>query len=168
MTTVPIDIRKSAESDSADLARLYREAWRYAYRGIIPGIALEAMIARRGTDWWRRAYRRNLRTLVLDFDGMTAGYVTFGRCRSADRLAEGEIYELYLNPEFHGAGFGRHLFRAAREELVRRDLKRLIVWSLADNPAACRFYAAMGGRVHAKSAQEIGGVTLPMLGYVWW
>lgn len=167
MTTAQIDIRVPTQADAAGLAKLHQEAWRYAYRGIIPGVALEMMIARRGPGWWRRAWRAGMNTLVLEFRGMPAGYVTFGRCRGSQCPGGGEIYELYLGPEYQGVGFGRGLFQAARNELRRHGLHRLIIWSLIENDTACRFYAAMGGTAREEASREIGGVTLSMVGYVW-
>ena len=167
MKTVPIDIRRPRAGDAAALAELYAEAWRYAYRGILPGVALERMVARRGPRWWGRAQRHGMNVLMLCFDGKAAGYATFGRSRGALHLARGEIYEIYLRPEYHGAGMGRRLFTAARRALAVRGPGSLIVWSLADNPDACRFYTAMGGRLRAEAIREIGGVPLRLLGYVW-
>ena len=81
----PVATRWSAAADEAGLARVHRDAWRYAYAGIIPGLTLERMIARRGPAWWGRMHDRGFRALVLDCDGTLAGYATFG---TAARQAE--------------------------------------------------------------------------------
>ncbi len=162
-----IDIRLSKPADSAALAALHGDAWRYAYRGIIPGISLERMIARRGPAWWERMHGSGHRALVLEFDKRVAGYATFGPCRMRSAPPLGEIYELYLRPEFHGTGFGKRLFAEARCHLRARGLVGLLIWALADNDLACRFYWALGGRERTRSYERIGGVRLEMIAFVW-
>ena len=68
-----MNIRLSTRADAAELASLHCDAWRYAYRGIIPGISLERMIARHGPAGWERMHRSGLRALVLEFDKRVAG-----------------------------------------------------------------------------------------------
>ena len=160
-------IRWSKPADTAALAALHRDAWRYAYRGIIPGISLERMIARRGPAWWGRMHRFGRRALVLEFDHRVAGYATFGPCRTRSVSSCGEIYELYVRPEFHGTGFGKHLFAEARRHLRANGLAGLLVWALTGNDLACRFYIALGGRERMRGYERIGGARLKLIGYVW-
>lgn len=167
LATVEIAIRRSVADDAAALAALHREAWRYAYRGIIPGLTLERMVARRGPSWWRRMHGAGAATTILEFDGIPAGYASYGRSRYSRRGAEGEIYELYLRPEYHGAGLGRRLFAAARDELRTAGLRGLVVRSLAANESACRFYKAMGGREFARSTERVGSMRLPTIAFHW-
>ena len=91
---------------TASLADVHRAAWRYAYAGIIPGLTLERMIARRGPAWWSRMHGRGFRALVVDCDGTLAGYATLGRAARPGARTCGEIYELYLRPEYQGCGLG--------------------------------------------------------------
>lgn len=167
MATVEIAIRRSQAEDAPALAALYAEAWRYAYRGIIPGVVLERMVARRGPRWWRRMHGMGGATAILEFEGTPAGYATFGRSRLGSLGAGGEIYELYLKPEYHGAGLGRQLFRAARDELRADGLRGLVVRSLVANETACRFYRAMGGREFARSTERVGGTRLATVAFHW-
>jgi ribosomal protein S18 acetylase RimI-like enzyme len=167
VATVEIAIRRSVAEDAAALAALYGEAWRYAYRGIIPGLVLERLIARRGAAWWRRMHAVGGTTTILEFGNEAAGYANYGRSRFGRMGAEGEIYELYLKPEYHGAGLGRQLFRAARDELRAAGLRGLIVRSLAENETACRFYRAMGGRELGQASERVGGARLAVVAFHW-
>jgi ribosomal protein S18 acetylase RimI-like enzyme len=161
-----IDTRWSTEADAESLAALHRDAWRHAYAGIIPGVVLERMVARRGTGWWQRLHDRGHGALLIEFDGDIAGYATLGPARRQPRDG-GEIYELYVRPECQGVGFGRRLFRVARAELATRGLRRLVVWSLADNEIGCRFYRALGGRERARGVECLHGHRLPTIGFAW-
>jgi GNAT superfamily N-acetyltransferase len=161
-----IELRWSMRTDSPALAAMHRDAWRYAYSGIIPGVALARMVARRGPGWWETMHRAGGRALLLDLDGESAGYSTLGASRFAGRRS-GEIYELYLRPEYHGAGLGRRLFAGSRERLRDAGLAPLVVWSLADNATGCRFYRAMGGEARARGRTCIGGRELQKIGFGW-
>jgi len=157
-----------AEADDAGaLAALHADAWRYAYRGIIPGLALERMVARRGPAWWAAQAGPGGGALVLEFDGRIVGYATFGAARVGGRPRMGEIFELYVRPECHGAGFGRLLFAEARRRLAALGLKGLIVWALTENALARGFYGAMGGRERFRADERIAGVPLAKIGFHW-
>ena len=138
-------IRPARTGDAAAIGVVHDSAWREAYYGIIPGKALQAMINRRGPAWWSSAIRGGSRILVLEFDGRVVGYVSLGRNRVAAIPYAGEIFELYLAPEFQGLGFGSRLFGAARADLAANGYLSTIVWALADNERALRFYERLGG-----------------------
>ena len=61
---------------------------------------------------------------------------------------------------------GRRLFKAVRNDLRDREMPRLLVWALADNERACRFYGGLGGRTVARVEERIGGVPLVKLAYL--
>jgi len=143
------------------------EAWRAAYQGIIPGNELDKLINRRGPDWWDSAIRKGSRITVLQFGDSIAGYANYGRNRARSLFYDGEVYELYLRPEFQGLGFGRRLFTAARKDLIQSGLKSLVVWALSDNDPAMEFYRALGGRAVARSSEKFGAKTLDKVAYAW-
>ncbi|MEF2071566.1 GNAT family N-acetyltransferase [Consotaella aegiceratis] len=167
MKTIATDIRLAEPDDAAALAEVHEAAWLNAYSGLIPNRSLHAMVQRRGPDWWRRALHRGAAILVFQFDGRVAGYATLGRNRAPALLVDGEIYELYLQPEFQGLGFGGRLFRAAGSVLTRKGLKGLAVWCLADNERAMRFYAAIGGHDIAEGEECFEGTVLRKVGFIW-
>ena len=167
MKTLTIDIRKAEPADAEAIAEVHRQAWQGAYSGIIPHRALGAGLGRRGGEWWANAVRRAASILVLDVDGTVAGYATVGRNRSRDLPQQGEIYELYIRPEYQGVGFGSRLFAAARQKLKSHGLKGLVVWALEENAGALDFYAGAGGRDVAEGVEVFDSKALRKVAFVW-
>jgi ribosomal protein S18 acetylase RimI-like enzyme len=167
MSTVLIEIRRAKASDASAVAETHDESWRIAYQGIIPGRELEKLIARRGPDWWDRAIRKGSRISILGFGDKVAGYANFGRNRARSLFYDGEIYELYLRPEYQGLGFGRRLFTSARRDLAQSGMKSLVVWALSDNEPAVEFYRALGGKPVARSSERFGDKSLDKVAFAW-
>jgi ribosomal protein S18 acetylase RimI-like enzyme len=161
-----ISIRRAKTGDAAALASVFDAAWREAYLGIIPGMALHRMLARRGLHWWREAISHGRPLVVLDVHDAVAGYVSYGRCRNRSLPAEGEVDELYLSPEYQGLGFGTRLFRAVRNDFADRNMRRIVVWCLADNLRARGFYERLGGRALAETTERVAGVPLGKVAYL--
>lgn len=156
MVETVVTIRGARADDAEAIAAVHDAAWRDAYRGIIPGRELERMLARRGPRWWRRAIAHGTRLTVLDFDETVSGYTSYGRNRVPTLPFGGEIFELYLAPEFQGIGFGRRLFDAARRDLANHGLRSTLVWALADNDRALGFYERLGGRIVREAQERFG------------
>jgi ribosomal protein S18 acetylase RimI-like enzyme len=167
MSTVLIEIRRARASDATAVAETHDEAWRGAYQGIIPGLELEKLVTRRGADWWDSAIRKGSRIAILAFGDKVAGYANYGRNRARSLFYDGEIYELYLRPEYQGLGFGRRLFTSARRDLAQSGLKSLVVWALSDNEPAVEFYRALGGKAVARSSERFGNKSLDKVAFAW-
>jgi ribosomal protein S18 acetylase RimI-like enzyme len=167
MKTLDIAIRQADPRDAVAIASVHADAWQNAYAGIIPHKALATMIARRGTEWWNRVIGRSGAVLVAEVGGKIAGYVTYGRNRARQLSQQGEIYELYLLPEYQGIGLGTRLFDGARKALRAHDLKGLVVWALEDNHLANRFYEGLGGRDVAEGTETFDDKTLKKIAFVW-
>jgi len=167
MSTVLIDIRRAKPDDAVALAEVHDEAWRTAYRGLIPGPELEKLVQRRGPSWWDAAVRRGSRIALLTFGDEIAGYSNFGRNRAKSLQYGGEIYELYLKPEYQGLGFGRRLFVMAKRDLREAGNTGLVVWALSDNEPAVNFYRSLGGRAVARSTERFGTKVLDKVAFAW-
>ncbi len=167
MSTILIEIRQARAADAAAIAQTHDEAWLAAYQGIIPGGELQKLINRRGPQWWDSAIRKGSRISVLVFGDRIAGYANYGRNRARSLQFDGEIYELYLRPEFQGLGFGRRLFAAARRDLVQSGLRSMVIWALSDNEPATGFYRTLGGRMVARSSERFGAKSLDKVAFAW-
>lgn len=167
MATDLTTLRPARLEDAAALAAAHEEAWRYAYQGIIPHLALSRMIARRGPRWWQHRLGRHMPALLLRFDDEVAGYVTYGRSRMRGTPYGGELFELYIRPVYQGAGFGGTLFRAARRALAQAHVDGLIIWALSDNEPACEFYLHLGGKPVSEGIETFGRVALRKVAFAW-
>jgi ribosomal protein S18 acetylase RimI-like enzyme len=167
MKTITIDIRRAELRDADAIAGVHHEAWQGAYAGIIPYKALTAMINRRGAPWWANAIRRAASILVVELGGEVVGYATLGRNRARELPQQGEIYELYLKPEYQGVGLGSRLFAAARDRLAAHGLSGLVVWALEENSNALGFYAGAGGRDVAEGVEVFDHKALRKVAFVW-
>jgi ribosomal protein S18 acetylase RimI-like enzyme len=167
MTTHVIGVRRAEARDAAAITAVHDAAWRFAYDGMIPAKELTRIIARRGPRWWDRAIRRGTAILVLELGGAVCGYATVGPNRARNLAQKGEVYEIYMKPEYQGIGLGTRLFLAARRELARFGFDTVVVWALADNENACRFYRNAGGRKVAKANERFGEVALNKIAFAW-
>ena len=167
MKTLTIDIRHAEPGDAEAIAEVHHQSWNGAYSGIIPHKALNAMIARRGARWWSSAIRRVAAVLVVEMGGEIVGYATLGRNRANELPQQGEIYELYIAPEYQGVGLGTRLFAAARRKLADHGLKGLVVWALEDNGGALSFYQGAGGLDVAEGIEIFDQKALKKIAFTW-
>jgi ribosomal protein S18 acetylase RimI-like enzyme len=165
--TFSTDIRRAESRDADAITAVHDAARREAYDGMIPAKELARIVARRGPLWWDRAIRRGTAILVIEVGGTICGYATFGPNRARNLVQKGELYEIYLLPEYQGVGLGTRLFLAARREMSRFGFDSVVVWALADNEQACRFYRNAGGRKVARANERFGDVSLTKVAFAW-
>jgi GNAT superfamily N-acetyltransferase len=161
-----VRVRSGKAADSKALAKIFRESWLLAYRGIIPHLHLDSMIRQRTPEWWRETLKSGDSALVIELAGTVAGYATLGSARQRGQY-QGEIYELYLDPVHQGLGLGELLFEGCRHTLDVKKLNGLIIWALLANTPACDFYWRRGGRPIASTFTRIGGARLEKVAFAW-
>src|SRR5947209_1042047 len=159
MVETLISVRMARPGDERGIAAVHDAAWRDAYRGVIPGRELERMVQRRGPAWWRQAIRAGTRLIVLDFADQIAGYASYGRNRMPALRFGGEIFELYLTPEYQGVGLGKRMFEAARADLSAHGFPTFVVWALGGNDRAMDFYQRRGGAIVRRARERFGKET---------
>ncbi len=164
-------VRVASDDDVPALARVHVASWHHAYADIIaPHNLAQTTLARaihrfRGYFWHGG---QDLSLLhVLDGEAGVIGYVNSGLSNSRELGARGEVYELYLDPAFHGRGGGRKLLSAGLWALSGRRLLPAVVWVLADNHRARRFYEGMRGREVARGRVNVGDQVLGKVAYAW-
>lgn len=145
---------------------MHVDSWKTTYRGILPDDFLEGL-GYRG----REAIWANLdpeRVLVAESaDDAIVGFSAFGRERSEDRVYQGEVYSIYLLEEWQGRGIGVQLMRLSARALHAQGHRGLLVWVLAANRNARRFYEKLGGKVLRSQPLTIEGSDHEEVAYGW-
>ncbi len=167
MSILSLGTRNALVADAHGISVVHDASWRQAYSGLIPYKALDTMIRRRDANWWSRAIQNSTRVMVLEAADQIVGYATYGPNRVSALTHDGEVYELYLMPEYQGVGLGKKLFLAAREELARLSMKGCVVWVLEENQSAIRFYRNAGGDDIAEGNEVFNGKTLNKIAFAW-
>lgn len=169
-----VKIRPAISSDAASLARVRVTAWQAAYRGLMPDAFLASMEPETETPRHQQYLvgltpERSVLVAAATVPGDTAGrvvaYCGFGVDRDQDLEYSGEVYALYVQPEFQGQGIGKQLVRAAAGWLREHGYTRFLIWVLRDNHPARRFYEALGGQAVRERIITIAGQELPEVGY---
>lgn len=104
---------------------------------------------------------------MAHLDGTLAGWVSYGKCRDADRDASwGEIHALYLNPLYLRRGIGSALVNHVKVGLTERKFAHVSAWVLEQNMHARRFYEHMGFVAEEQAKYiEIGGISVAEIRY---
>lgn len=167
-------MRRATVADAASIARIHVDTWRATYAGILPDHYLVGMQRARQAASWRRAIgadRGGRMTLVMEGAGVgIVGFANTGPARKSGLPqgsdVRGEIYTLYVDPDWQGNGFGRALLNGGLATLVENNLSGVVVWVLEANPSRF-FYEAMGGERIASRQETFAGVDLAEIGYAW-
>jgi len=107
---------------------------------------LDGLSAEDGVEGWRRGISRDDRwTWIAACNGVPCGFAATGpTIDEGAATGTGEVYAIYLEPERVGTGVGRELFATAVRNLREVGFARAVLWVLASNARARRFYEAAG------------------------
>jgi ribosomal protein S18 acetylase RimI-like enzyme len=160
-------IRPARPTDARMIARLDVETWRATYAGVLSARYLVGLSERRREIGWRMAILREPRDIcvAVDGDGLVRGFGSCGPSRG-ERDFPGEVFTLYVAPDWQNQGVGRRLLVALFRRLVASGLAAGIVWVLRGNPSRF-FYERLGGRLVSHKPIPIGGAEVEALAYGW-
>jgi GNAT superfamily N-acetyltransferase len=177
-----ISLHRATLGHARGLARVYVDAWRTTYVGLLPERALTGMsYDKQTTEWAYQIRHKGLHCpilVALDARGAVVGLTSFGRARIEDRpaaapflkstggLGPGEVFTLYVHPDNQDQGIGRLLLDGAFAALRERGMGQAFVWVLHDNPARY-FYERLGGSYVADRDEELWGVRVRQAAYGW-
>ncbi|MBA4099025.1 MAG: GNAT family N-acetyltransferase [Rhodospirillum sp.] len=172
-------IAPATERDAAGIAKVYVDAWRSAYAAILPHRVLLGMSYEQQTRQWSWAIRNRVALqpviVAAEADQGVIGFISFGLARHGDRplgfvgardAKVGEIYTLYVQPDFHERGIGRRLLAAAFAAMVDQGYGCGFLWVLRDNPSRY-FYERVGGKAVAERREPLWGSMVDQVCYGW-
>ena len=171
-----VRIRRASSADAAEIGRVHVETWQSAYAGLLPDRTLVTMSDVRQSAWWTRVLadpQEARGVFVADDEDM--GIVGFGSCGpvreppdglNGTEARVGEIYTLYVEPDFQNCGLGRRLLDAMFRQLHADGCDTAVLWMLAANPTRF-FYEGMGGQTVGHRREPFAGTQVDEMAFAW-
>lgn len=153
MTGSPWRIVPASADYARDVAVCHIESWRESHRGLVPDHLLAAFdVDRRAARWAaliesadRAPTEPTAHTVVLAVDDTRApgdrvvGFAHAGPPRDVPRVADRELYALYVRADSYGTGLASELLRA----ILLPDTDT-VLWVFEENRRARKFYRKFG------------------------
>jgi len=166
-------VRAGLPDDAEKIAAVFVETWRATYPGMLPDRVLVKMSDEAQAFYWSRLLAarrpREFVRVAVNAKGGIVGFGSAGPGRHGGRDSarhEGEIYTLYVRPDFQNRGIGRALICALMQGLRERGCYQAMLWVLAANPSRF-FYEAMGGKKSLERSERLWGMDVAQIGYRW-
>ena len=168
MTQPTTIIRRATSDDARGIAHVHIEAWRSAYRGIVADEFLDTISEDERTDRWSEILDRpeQVTFVAVAEEHGIVGFANGGPERDGREDYRGELYAIYILPDWHGQGIGGRMVATFTSWLIDSGFNTMLVWVLADNPFR-RFYERLGGKLVGKKEIEIGNQKLVEVAYGW-
>lgn len=163
-------VREAIRADAGAVARVQVASWRAAYRGIVPDDFLDGMDEGERERRWQAGIADRPGgqiTYLAELGGAGLGFAAVGECRDPDSVdALGELYAIYVIPEYWRRGVGRALHVACLDGLSWGGYERAALWVLRANRQARSFYEDLGwSSDRVEESHAFGERDLPIVRY---
>lgn len=139
-----VSLRPVEDADLFEVGVLHHRSRAAAYADLLPPETFAARGPEALGAWWEERWKwerdSHLMT-VAEADGELAGFTYVG---PSETDGAAELYAIHLAPERVGSGIGRVLMINALEQLAGFEAERAVLWVLAGNRVARRFYERGG------------------------
>lgn len=142
-----IRIQRAQVNDAPNLAKIRVESWQMAYREIVPKYFLKGLTIRKRVSAFREALiNETEETYQAEEGNAVVGILTIGASRdiTLKNTSTGQIWGIYLLPDYWRRGIGTFLSKEAEHIFASRGFKEIVLWVQDANAAAKKFYEAMG------------------------
>jgi ribosomal protein S18 acetylase RimI-like enzyme len=162
-----VEIRWAVYRDWNDLALIHSQAYRSAYKGMIPDEFLDQYTVENQSNHFQKSLNEGLDNhALLIVNNRAIGYMTIGKCQDEDVDSTFcEIISLYLLNEFIGKGFGITLISFGLARIKELGYSNVSLWVLQENANARRFYEKLGFNHDGAERVIIRGKELVQLRY---
>jgi ribosomal protein S18 acetylase RimI-like enzyme len=162
-----ISIRAAGLDDAGPIARLDVETWQATYAGILGTPYLAALTPGRREAGWGNLLRRDAASVkvAVTAAGDVVGFGSCGASRGEPNFT-GEVFTLYVAPDWQNQGIGRSLLLALFDRLIAQGYRSAVIWVLHENPARF-FYQRLGGKEVRRKLLPFNGSPVAASGYGW-
>lgn len=159
-------LRPVEDADLIAVGALHHRSRAAAYSGLLPPETFVARGPEALSAWWVERWRWEREThlmTVAEIGGELAGFTYVGPSETDGAV---ELYAIHVEPHRVGSGIGGQLMSNALEQLAGLGSGRAVLWVLAGNLVARRFYERGGWTPDSGARVEpVNDVPLSQLRY---
>ncbi|VEP12978.1 Uncharacterized N-acetyltransferase YuaI [Hyella patelloides LEGE 07179] len=164
-------VREATNSDIPAIAKVHVDSWRTTYRGIVSDEYLENLSYKKREKIWYQIFNdapqnNSFIYVAEDESHHVVGFADGGLERTGNLIYRGELNAIYILKSHQKQGMGRKLVQKVAQRLGQMEIRSMLVWVLADNPAH-RFYELLGGQKVLEKEIERGSNKLTEIAYGW-
>lgn len=138
-------VRKRNAEDALELAHAIAVVWNTTYKGIVDDDFLKGLSdhEKQSAERIKNSINEQPDYYVLVLQNKIIGWVYY--TLNSDRYKNAaEIHSLYVLKEYQGNGYGKLLYNYVVDNILEKNIKKLIIGCLDGNPSN-EFYKHMGG-----------------------
>lgn len=144
-------VKRLEKQELGKIQHMARAIWPKVYDYMISSEQIEYMLNwMYSTEKLEEQWEGGCRFYVLEIEGEEAGFFS-------TELKNNELFlhKLYLNPDFHGKGWGKFLLNRVVEEAKDNDLK-IIRLTVNRNNKSVKVYESFGFNIESEADFDIG------------
>jgi GNAT superfamily N-acetyltransferase len=167
---IPVTVRIATVDDAVAIARVRVESWRSTYKGMIPQAYLDSMSVEASAALWDKALaaaNHRTHTFVAEDPDGVVGFSSGVLLSEPKQGFVSELAAIYLRPAYQRNGLGTRLVGVVADALAAQGAANMIVWVIAANAQARKFYAALGAQLVIEQPFQWDGMDLVEAGYGW-
>jgi GNAT superfamily N-acetyltransferase len=163
-----MQIRLAEAADAQGIAEVHVRVWQIGYAPWVDAAYAEALSVRTSTMRWLASLADPLQadTLVAVEDSRIVGWTSYGVNRNGIGLGVGEVYGLYVDPDYWGEGIGAELLADATRALAEAGFESAIIWTIAADERARAFYEERGWTDDGESEPHESGAEVVRYSFV--
>ncbi|MBT2640568.1 GNAT family N-acetyltransferase [Bacillus sp. ISL-39] len=165
-----MQIRKATKDDASGIARVHVRSWQETYQGIISQDYLDTLKVEDRKPLWEKSLSESANIspvfVAINPEGEIVGFASFGKERSGNFKADGELYAIYILKEYQRGKLGLRLLQAGVDDLLNQNYESILVWVLADNESR-KFYESLQPQKAGEEVVKIAGREYVEVAYMW-
>ncbi len=165
-----MQIRKATKDDASGIARVHIRSWQETYQGIISQDYLDSLKVEDRKPLWEKSLSESANIspvfVAVNPEGEIVGFASFGKERSGNFKADGELYAIYILKEYQRGKLGLRLLQAGVDDLLKQNYESILVWVLADNESR-KFYESLQPQKAGEEVVKIAGREYIEVAYKW-
>ncbi|MBW9334024.1 GNAT family N-acetyltransferase [Herbaspirillum sp. RU 5E] len=169
--TEEVLFRRARKGDAASIAGVRIDAWRAAYRGLVPDSYLDHLKPEESVKLWEQVLEASSDaacTFVAESGGEIIGFAS-GMTLAESRFGcDAELTAICVLPDEQRKGLGKRLLANVAATLISAGATGLMAWVLSKNEGAGEFFESLGAeRLYEQTFTWDDGSELDEIGFVW-